>query len=272
MVENGRDRFDARAEEWARYHQKPLGRIRHEVIWSNLAPHLPDLVGSEEPPRILDVGGGSGELALQLALHGYRVCLLDYAPAMLDQARQAARALPDTLSSRLEYCLGSAQEASGMFAPASFDAIACHTVVDYLPQPQDTLAALLQLLREDGLFSLTCVNHHAEVLRQAWTHSNPAGALSGLKGQFHRSGLFEVSGQAYTSEELESWLVGLGLTITARCGVRCFADFVDQGRLNDAPFFDALLRLEKVVATLPPYSLFARYVHLIAHRPVGHSL
>jgi S-adenosylmethionine-dependent methyltransferase len=271
MVGIARDRFDARAEEWAEYYLKPLGRIRHEVIWSNLAPHLPPLVGADKEPRILDVGGGTGELAIQLARSGYRVCLLDFAPAMLEHARLAIQNLSDNTRRRLELTLGSVQDAPHLFPTASFDAITCHTLVDYLPDPQATLASLLPLLRRPGLLSLTFVNHHSEVQHQVLALDDPAGALDNLHGSYRRTGLFEVSGQAYTVEEGESWLVNLGLTPTARYGVRCFADFVEPARLQEPAFFDALLRLEQAVATLTPYSLVARYVHFIARRDDGHT-
>ena len=105
MTTDSREGFSAGAEAWADYNRQPLGRIRHEVTWHNLAPHLPDLAVTGNPPRVLDAGGGSGELALRLAQRGYRVWLLDYAPAMLDQARQAAQALPDEARARLTFCL-----------------------------------------------------------------------------------------------------------------------------------------------------------------------
>ena len=91
MNEDTRARFDAGAKTWAGYNAKPLGRIRREVTWCNLVPHLPAVTDAEDPPRVLDAGGGSGELALRLAQRGYRVWLLDYAPAMLHQAQRAAR-------------------------------------------------------------------------------------------------------------------------------------------------------------------------------------
>jgi len=84
MNDESRARFHAGAEAWATYNRTPLGRIRCEVTWHNLLPHLPPAMAGSDPPRVLDAGGGSGELALRLVEHGYRVWLLDYAPGMLD--------------------------------------------------------------------------------------------------------------------------------------------------------------------------------------------
>jgi len=269
MRESGdpRERFDAGADAWVDYNRRPLGRIRGEVTWHNLLPHLPPLAEGAEPPRVLDAGGGSGELALRLVGRGYRVWLLDYAPAMLDQARDAAAELPAAAQARLTCCLLSADEAATTFEPGSFDAITCHTLIEYLPQPQATLGYLAGLLRPGGTLSLSFVNRHAEVLRQVWRHGDPAGALARLEeGQFCAR-LFDVDGRAYTAAEGAGWLEALGLVITATYGVRAFAEQVPAERLNDPEFFAALLRLEMAAANLSPYRHIARYVHLIAHVP-----
>lgn len=268
MGDDSRARFDAEAEAWAGYYQKPLGRIRHEVTWSNLVPYLPDITAAEDPPRVLDAGGGSGELALRLARRGYRVWLLDYAPAMLDQARQAAHALPRAARDRLEFCEMAVDDARGAFAPGFFDVVACHTLVEYLPRPGETIRALAGLLCGGGLLSLSAVNRHAEVLRQAWSRGDPEGALARLEDGGFCASLFDVSGMAYDADELSAWLAELGLAVAATCGVRVFADQVPRDRLDDPEFFDALLRLERAAATRTPYRLLGRYVHILAHKNI----
>jgi S-adenosylmethionine-dependent methyltransferase len=271
MIDDTKQRFDAGAEAWSRYNQAALGRIRREVTWHNLAPYLPPLVTGQEPPRILDAGGGSGELASQLLQRGYAVWLLDYAPAMLEQAKQAARTLPGDVQARLTLCPHPVDEAAQSFAPGFFDAIACHTLLEYLPEPGETLGGLAKLLRGGGLLSLSFVNCHAEVLRQVWSRDDPAGAVAKLEDHSFCAGLFGIAGRAHDAEEVSGWLEQLGLVVTAHRGVRALADYVPRERLEDAEFLEALLALEKMVASRPPYSLIARYVHLLAHKSVEHS-
>jgi len=266
MLDDMQARFEAGAEDWTRYNREPLGHIRHEVTWRNLAPHLPDVGDEENAPRVLDVGGGSGEMALRLARCGYRVWLVDYAAAMLDQARHAAESMPEDTRARLAVRLLSADQAGEAFAPGFFDAILCHTLIEYLPAPSGTLRALVRLLREGGLLSLSFVNRHAEVLRQVRTHGDPAGALAGLEGGAFSAGLFGITGRAYASEEVRAWLPPLGLTVTAVYGVRAFADRVSPERLADPAFVDSLLQLESAAAQLDPYRQIARYVHLLCRK------
>jgi S-adenosylmethionine-dependent methyltransferase len=260
-----RARFDGRAEAWADYNQQPLGRIRREVSWHNLALHLPSAVG-QRPLRALDAGGGSGELALRLVERGFHVWLLDYAPAMLDQTRQAAQHLPRDKRERLTLCHAAVEDASQTFSPGFFDVVACHTLVEYLSEPRTVLHAMTGLLCNGGLLSVSFVNRHAEVLRQAWSRADPLGALEQMEaGRFHAS-LFDISGVAYTVDEVRPWLEESGLILTANYGVRAFADFVSRERLDDPDFYDALLRLELAAAAQSPYNLLARYVQLIGSK------
>jgi S-adenosylmethionine-dependent methyltransferase len=190
---------------------------------------------------------------------------------MLHQARQTAQALPDDVQARLTFCLMPASEVPNSFAPGFFDAIFCHTLIEYLPEPRDALQTLARSLRDGGLLSLSFVNRHAEVLRQVWSRGDPAGALTKLEGGAFCASLFDLSGVSYTAEEVGGWLIDMGLTITENLGVRIFADYVPHERLDEAEFFDALLRLEMASAAQPPYHQLARYAHLLAHKKVERS-
>ena len=269
MTHDTQSRFDACAEAWADYGQQPLGRIRHEVSWCNLARHLalhsPD-AAEERPLRALDAGGGSGELALRLVERGFHVWLLDYAPAMLEQARRAAQHLPRSARERLTLRHAKVEEASQTFSPGFFDVVTCHTLIEYLSDPRAVLRVLPGLLRDGGLLSVSFVNQHAEVLRQAWSRADPLGALAQMEGNRFHASLFDIAGVAYTVDEVGAWLVESGLTLTATYGVRAFADFVPRSRLDDPDFFDALLMLEMAVAERSPYKLVARYVELVAQK------
>lgn len=266
MIEDTQARFDTGAEAWAAYNQQPLGRIRREVTWHILAQHLPSASGAARLPRVLDAGAGSGELVLRLAQHGYRVWGLDYAPAMLAQAGQSIQTLPSEIRDRVTLCAMAVDAAPETFEPGFFDAIVCHTLLEYLPDPRATLRSLADLLRDGGMLSVSFVNRHAEVMRQVWSGGDPAGALVRLEDGAFSATLFGIRGVAYTAEEVGTWLAELGLVLTATYGVRAFADYVPRERLQDADFFDALLRLEKAVAARVPYRLVARYVHLFAHK------
>jgi S-adenosylmethionine-dependent methyltransferase len=261
------EQFDKGAEAWVDYNKQPLGRIRRAVTWHNLSRHLPPIDDPDQPPYILDAGGGSGELALQLLQRGYRVCLADYASSMLDQARRATRALPGAAAERLSLCHMPTEDLSQVFPPSTFHGIACHTLIEYLPDPRATLHTLSGLLRHDGVLSVSFVNRHAAVLRRIWSGVDPGAALAELDagGNFFAN-LFDLQGQAYSSDRVREWLESIGLVVSATYGVRIFADFLPPERLQDAGFFEALLRLERKASSRDPYRLIARYAHLVARQ------
>lgn len=269
MVDNAQASFDQGAEAWSQYNQRPLGRIRRAVTWHNLALHLPHVGHRGEGPRVLDAGAGSGELAFELAQRGYRVWLLDYAPAMLDQARKAARALPKEVSDRLTYCQSPVQGVSQQFGPGFFDVVACHTLIEYVPQPRDVLLELGHVLGDGGLLSVSFVNHHAGVLRQIWSRHDPAAALSALESGEFCASLFGLPGRAYRAKEVSAWLSEIGMSVRAGYGVRCFSDHVPTERLDDGEFVKALLQLERHASSHSPYKQIARYIQLIATKNAG---
>ncbi len=267
MCNETMEQFDQGAEAWVDYNQQPMGRIRRAVTWHNLSRHLPHISDPDQPPFILDVGGGSGELALQLVQQGYQVCLVDYASSMLDQARLAARALPGGAAELLTLCHMPAEDLPQAFSPSTFDGIACHTLIEYLPDPRATLHALSKLLRDDGILSVSFVNRHAAVLRRIWSEVDPGTALAELEaGGGFCANLFDLHGQAYSSHLVRDWLESSGLTVAATYGVRIFADFLPRERLEDSDFFEALLRLEREASSRDPYKKIARYTHLVARK------
>lgn len=69
---------------------------------------------AEHPPTgpVLDVGCGSGDLAIALARAGHDVVGVDFVPAAIELARERAAALPDDVRRRLRFEVGDAREPS----------------------------------------------------------------------------------------------------------------------------------------------------------------
>jgi ubiquinone/menaquinone biosynthesis C-methylase UbiE len=92
----------------------------------------------------LDVGCGTGFLALELAARGHRVTGVDFAPAMIAEARRkaAARGVAVTF-----------QEADAEqlpFAPARFDLVISRHVLWTLPHPETAIGEWIRILRAGG--------------------------------------------------------------------------------------------------------------------------
>jgi ubiquinone/menaquinone biosynthesis C-methylase UbiE len=92
----------------------------------------------------LDVGCGTGFLALELVARGHRVTGVDFAPAMIAEARRkaAARGVAVTF-----------QEADAEqlpFAPARFDLVISRHVLWTLPHPETAIGEWIRILRAGG--------------------------------------------------------------------------------------------------------------------------
>ena len=96
------------------------------------------------PLDALDVGCGTGFLALELAARGHRVTGIDFAPAMLAGARDKAAA--QGLAVRFEQ--GDAEQLP--YPDGSFDLVISRHVLWTLPHPEAALDEWLRVLRPGG--------------------------------------------------------------------------------------------------------------------------
>jgi 2-polyprenyl-6-hydroxyphenyl methylase/3-demethylubiquinone-9 3-methyltransferase len=144
----GTDFFDTQAERWVGlYESKPGFRDRLNLFAGSLGSVLP------APARVLDFGCGPGVIALALAGRGYEVVGLDGAPRMIEQARAEA-ARRGIANVRFEAV--SAGEVP--VAPASFDAIVCSSVIEYVADDAKLVGDLVRALRPGG-YLLISVPH-----------------------------------------------------------------------------------------------------------------
>jgi S-adenosylmethionine-dependent methyltransferase len=230
------------------------GRVRFELLLEQVLAALP-----EPPARVVDAGGGTGQLAVALARRGYQVTVVDTSAAMLATCAQRAAGEGAEVAARLATVQGDAADLPALLGPASRDAAVCHDLITQVDDPAAVLAALAGVLCDGGVLSLSFANRDWLVLR-AGRRGEHAGALR----LAHGPDAGRLPAPAMTLAEVEAELERAGFEAVAASGVGVFVDSGDDD--PDPAGLAALVELERLVATREPYRSSARTVHLIGRR------
>jgi S-adenosylmethionine-dependent methyltransferase len=239
---------------------EPTGRgsTRTAVVWSGLEPVLGQ--GEGEPRDILDIGGGTGGLAVRVAALGHRVTVVDPSPDALAALDRRAREHDVAVTGRQ----GDLSTLLDVVAADSADVVLCHGVLEVVDDPAAALATLARVVRPGGVLSLLVAQRHAAVVARAMA-GHFQQALD-LLGSGTPTGPVGRAGRRYTDDELTTLVDDAGFVVDAVHAVRVFTDLVPGSLLDLEPGASAaLVELEKTVATRPEYLPLATQLHLLAH-------
>jgi S-adenosylmethionine-dependent methyltransferase len=203
---------------------------------------------------IVDVGGGTGGLAVPFAALGHNVTVVDPSPDALAAAqRRAAEA-----GARLASVQGEAASLDSLVGPA--DLVICHNVLEYVDEPADAMSAIARVLRPSATVSVLASNAVAAVLHRA------------LAGRFAEARVLLADAAAstprrFTLPQLTALLEQAGLHAGQAHGLRIFTGLVPGALLDgDAAATDALRALEEAAASTPPLRDIAAQLHVLGHR------
>ncbi len=112
----------------------------------SLYPWITRLCARLQEPEVLDLGTGTGVVAVTLARFGCRVTALDHSPEMLQHAQ--ARAQTAGVNHLLTLALGDGERLP--YADATFDAVTIQGVLHHLPDGLPMLREAHRVLRPSG--------------------------------------------------------------------------------------------------------------------------
>jgi S-adenosylmethionine-dependent methyltransferase len=136
------ERFRTSAAKYDAYLETPEGRLRLDLVFANLEESLPQATRSLLG---LDLGCGTGAIAVRLARLGLHVTLLDASVPMLDFAKRAAREAGVT--ERIALKRGDAAQFATLFHAGSLDVILCHNILEYVDDSCAILGSAARALR-----------------------------------------------------------------------------------------------------------------------------
>jgi len=115
-----------------------------EALTSTVAPHVVKHARVHAEQRVLDVGCGTGVVAVTAARLGARVTGLDLTPALLERARENAR----IAGVEVDWREGDAEFLP--FQDAAFDVVLSQFGHMFAPRPEVAIAEMLRVLKPGG--------------------------------------------------------------------------------------------------------------------------
>jgi S-adenosylmethionine-dependent methyltransferase len=257
-LEDGR--FRNGANKYAAYLGTPEGRLRLDLAFANVLEVLPQA----RPLRALDVGGGTGAMAVRLARLGLNVTLLDASLPMLDSAKRAAQEAG--VAERIVLKNGDAAALANLFEPGSFDVILCHNILEYVGDPSAVLCGAARALQgASSIISIVVRNQAGEVLKAAVKDGDLIEAEHNLTAESGHESLYGGSLRLFSAETLKSMLAAAFLEIIGMRGMRVLSDYLPPSIDRNAEYH-RIFELERKLGARPEFAAVARYTHCLAHR------
>ncbi len=244
----------------------PAAGLRTAAVWSTLAEVTRERGAAlGRPLRVLDIGGGSGGMAVPLAETGQEVTVLDPSPDAL--ASLGRRARECGVQGRVSGIQGDTDSLSCVLGEAApFDLICLHGTLELADDPEATIAAVSALLADGGVLSLVVAQRLSAVLGRALAgeFDKAAAVLSRPDGRW---GEDDPGPRRYDREAVVALLTRHGLTVRTWHGVRIFSDHVPSALLDSDADRAALLDLEHLAShdvDQPLLAALGATVHVLA--------
>lgn len=248
--------FNQLAERFERkIYGSEKGDLRLQLLWDDMLAAIPALQAGK-PLRVLDAGGGLGQVSQRLASLGHHVVLTEPAAPMLERAKNlfAENGIDDR---HVQFIQASIQKLPDVLPAQQFDLVVCHAVLEWLADPLDTLGQLLRWLRPGGCLSLAFYNRESIVWKNL------------LKGNINKARASQLAGEPgsltpqnpQSAPEVLAWLAQHHLEVAQVTGVRCLHDYLYPGVKVER---ETLFALERELGHQEPYKWLGRYIHAIA--------
>ncbi|WP_406663233.1 methyltransferase domain-containing protein [Gallaecimonas sp. GXIMD1310] len=220
------------------------GVLRQHLLLRDLTPLL------STPTRVLDIGGGQGDMTLLLAQMGHQLTFTEPSAPMRQEAQKRF------LAAGLDIGVSDQplQALDGQYPLVIF-----HAVLEWLAEQPQALAQALARVAPGGHLSLLFYNRHSidfnHLIRGNFGHLS-RGRYGGGKSL--------TPPQPLWPEEVADWLAAQPVEVLVKTGIRCFSDYFQKGQHE--PDLATRIHWEEKVANRDPYRALARYQHWLIHK------
>lgn len=264
--------------------------LRTAAIWESV--HTLATTRQRElgrPLVVLDLGGGTGGLAVPLALAGHHVHVLDPSPDALAslQRRAGEQGLRTTaVGEDPGSPHGVGEDPGGTVTAAQGDAetitdtaamhdlvggrpidlICCHEALEMVDDPAGAIRSMATLLPPGGALSLVISGRLAAVLGRVLA-GRFVQAQRALTSRDGRWGDADPMPRRFDTDDVHDLLTSSGFAVETVHGARIFADLVPSASIDTDADRRALLELEAAVATHHPLlGQLGAAIHFVARR------
>ncbi|MBK6887504.1 MAG: methyltransferase domain-containing protein [Tetrasphaera sp.] len=217
------------------------------------------------PLRVLDLGGGTGGLAVPLAEAGHEVIVVDPSPDALASLRR--RAAEAGVGDSLRSTQGDADDLRAILR-ARVDIVCVHGTLEVVDDPAHTLAKIAEVVTPGGHLSVVTAQRLAAVVARALAGQfDQARAV--LESADGRWGATDPLPRRFDKAQLEGMLLAAGFDVVSSQGVRLFSDLVPSATIDSEADRAAVVALEEAVATHPEFAALGHIgtsIHVVARR------
>ncbi|MGI9084514.1 MAG: class I SAM-dependent methyltransferase [Aeromicrobium sp.] len=245
-----------------------MGPVRTEVMWQSVLDAVEAASATDGGLDVLDLGGGTGGDAVRLALLGHRVTVVDPSPdALASLDRRAAEADLDPSGDRggsVVGVLGDTTDLAEHVAPASFDLVVCHGVLEHVDDPGQALGAAAEAVRPGGYVSVVVAGRLGAVVSRALAGDFAEAQLL-FESRADSWDLRAAGPRRFVVDEVTALLTAHGFRPVQTNALRVFADLVPSAMVDVEPGArDRLFALERLVRTAPDLTALSGGLQSIA--------
>jgi len=238
--------------------------VRTSAVWDSVRDLVTRRSGElGRPLRVVDLGGGTGGLAVPIAALGHHVTVVDPSPDALAALTRRAG-----VADRVVAVQGDAATLLEVHPSADADLVCCHGTLEVVDDPAATMRAVAAVLADGGYVSLLVAQRLAVVLARALS-GHFAQARHALTSDDGRWGPGDPLPRRFDAAGVAALVSEAGLTVQDSHGVRIFSDLVPSAFIDSEDDRLLLLELEQAASRHPDYAFLGQLgaaLHVLARR------